>query len=204
MAYRMQTSVPDVMDLGTEPASVLDMYGPDVRTPGTFAANCLLARRLAERDVRFIQLYHQGWDQHGNLPKDIRLMARSVDQASAALVTDLEQRGLLDDTLVVWGGEFGRTNYSQGKLTRENYGRDHHPRSFTLWMAGGGVKAGLTYGETDEFGYNVARDPVHVHDFQATLLYLLGVQHDQFTFKHQGRRYRLTDVHGHVVKDLLA
>ena len=204
MAYRMQTSVPEVMDLGSESQAVLDMYGPDVRTPGTYAANCLLARRLAERDVRFIQLYHQGWDQHGNLPKDIEIMTRSVDQASAALVKDLEQRGLLEDTLVIWGGEFGRTNYSQGKLTQDNYGRDHHPRSFTIWMAGGGVKAGLTYGETDEFGYNVVRDPVHVHDFQATLMHLLGIDHERLTFKHQGRRYRLTDVSGHVVKALLA
>ena len=204
MAYRMQTSVPEVMDLSTEPDSVLDMYGPEVKTPGTFAANCLLARRLAERDVRFIQLYHQGWDQHGNLPKDIRIMTKSVDQPSAALVKDLEQRGMLEDTLVIWGGEFGRTNYSQGKLTKDNYGRDHHPRSFTIWMAGGGVRGGLTYGETDEFGYSVVRDPVHVHDFQATLLHLLGIEHERFTFKHQGRRYRLTDVHGHVVKALLA
>ncbi len=204
MAYRMQTSVPEVMDLSNEPASVLEMYGPDVRTPGTYAANCLLARRLAERDVRFIQLYLQGWDQHGNLPKDIQIMTRSVDQASAALVRDLEQRGLLEDTLVIWGGEFGRTNYSQGKLTHDNYGRDHHPRSFTIWMAGGGVKGGITHGETDEFGYNVVRDPVHVHDFQATLLHLLGVDHERLTFKHQGRRYRLTDVEGHVVKAILA
>ena len=204
MAYRMQTSVPEVMDFSNEPQSVLDMYGPEVKTPGSYAANCLLARRLAERDVRFIQVYHQGWDQHGNLPKDIRIMTKSVDQPSAALVKDLEQRGLLEDTLVIWGGEFGRTNYSQGKLTKENYGRDHHPRSFTVWMAGGGIKSGLTYGETDEFGYNVVRDPVHVHDFQATLLHLLGIEHEQFTFKHQGRRYRLTDVHGHVVKALLA
>ncbi|HEY8550368.1 MAG TPA: DUF1501 domain-containing protein [Vicinamibacterales bacterium] len=204
MAYRMQTAVPDVMDLSDEPDSIIDMYGPDARTPGTFAANCLLARRLAERNVRFIQLYHQGWDQHGNLPSDIRTMARSVDQPSAALVMDLKQRGLLEDTLVIWGGEFGRTNYSQGKLERDNYGRDHHPRCFTIWMAGGGVKRGLVYGETDEFGYNIVRDPVHVHDFQATLLHLLGIDHERLVFKHQGRRYRLTDVHGRVVKDLLA
>jgi len=204
MAYRMQTSVPEVMDFSDEPQHVIDMYGPDVRKPGTYAANCLLARRLAERDVRFIQLYHQGWDQHGTLPKDIRVMAQSVDQASAALVKDLDQRGLLEDTLVIWGGEFGRTNYSQGKLTKDDYGRDHHPRAFTVWMAGGGIKPGITYGETDEFGYNVVRDAVHVHDFQATLMYLLGVDHEQLTFKHQGRRYRLTDVEGHVVKALLA
>jgi hypothetical protein len=204
MAYRMQTAAPEAMDLTTEPDSVVEMYGPDARTPGTYAANCLLARRLAERNVRFIQLYHQGWDQHGNLPADIRTMARSVDQASAALVLDLKQRGLLDDTLVVWGGEFGRTNYSQGKLEKTNYGRDHHPRCFSIWMAGGGVRKGVVYGDTDEFGYNVVRDPVHVHDFQATLLQLLGVDHERLVFKDQGRRYRLTDVHGRVVKALLA
>jgi hypothetical protein len=204
MAYRMQASVPDAMDLSDEPAEIVDMYGPDARRPGTYAANCLLARRLAERNVRFIQLYHQGWDQHGDLPPDIQVMTRSVDQASAALVLDLKQRGLLDDTLVIWGGEFGRTNYSQGKLTKDNYGRDHHPRCFTIWMAGGGVKKGIVYGETDELGYNVARDPVHVHDFQATLLHLLGIDHERLLFKHQGRRYRLTDVHGRVVKGLLA
>jgi hypothetical protein len=204
MAYRMQTAVPDAMDLSTEPDAVFDLYGEEARKPGTYAANCLLARRLAERDVRFIQLYHQGWDQHGNLPKDIQIMTRSVDQASAALVVDLERRGLLEDTLVIWGGEFGRTNYSQGKLEKDNYGRDHHPRCFSIWMAGGGVKRGFTYGETDELGYNVVRDPVHVHDFQATLLHLLGVDHERLLFKHQGRRYRLTDVHGRVVTDLLA
>jgi hypothetical protein len=204
MAYRMQTAVPEAMDLSTEPDSVIDMYGPEARTPGTYAANCLLARRLAERNVRFIQLYHQGWDQHGNLPADIQTMTRSVDQPSAALVMDLKQRGLLDDTLVIWGGEFGRTNYSQGKLERANYGRDHHPRCFSIWMAGAGVRKGLVYGETDEFGYNIARNPVHVHDFQATLMHLLGVDHERLVFRHQGRRYRLTDVHGTVVKDLLA
>ncbi len=204
MAYRMQTAVPEAMDLEGEPDHIVDMYGPEARVPGTYAANCLLARRLAERNVRFIQLYHQGWDQHGNLPPDIQVMTKSVDQPSAALVMDLKQRGLLDDTLVIWGGEFGRTNYSQGKLTKDNYGRDHHPRCFTIWMAGGGVRRGLLYGETDEFGYNIASDPVHVHDFQATLLHLLGVDHERLIFKHQGRRYRLTDVHGHVVKDLLA
>jgi uncharacterized protein (DUF1501 family) len=192
------------MTVADEPDHVFDLYGPEARIPGTYAANCLLARRLAERDVRFIQLYHQGWDQHGNLPKDIRIMTESVDQASAALVMDLKQRGLLEDTLVIWGGEFGRTNYSQGKLTKDNYGRDHHPRSFTIWMAGGGVKRGHIYGDTDEFGYNISRDPVHVHDFQATLLHLLGVDHERLTFRHQGRRYRLTDVHGHLVPGLLA
>jgi uncharacterized protein (DUF1501 family) len=204
MAYRMQTAVPEAMDLSSEPDAAIDMYGPEARKPGTYAANCLLARRLAERNVRFIQLYHQGWDQHGNLPADIQIMTKSVDQASAALVMDLKQRGLLDDTLVIWGGEFGRTNYSQGKLERENYGRDHHPRCFSIWMAGAGVKKGLVYGETDEFGYNIARNPVHVHDFQATLMHLLGVDHERLVFRHQGRRYRLTDVHGTVVKDLLA
>jgi hypothetical protein len=204
MAYRMQASVPEVMNLADEPDHIVDLYGPDARKPGTYAANCLLARRLAERDVRFIQLYHQGWDQHGNLPADIQTMTKSVDQASAALVLDLKQRGLLDDTLVIWGGEFGRTNYSQGKLTKDDYGRDHHPRCFTIWMAGGGVKAGYVHGETDEFGYNVARDGLHVHDFQATLLYLLGIDHEALIFKHQGRRYRLTDVHGRVEERLLA
>ena len=204
MAYRMQASVPDTMDIGNEPDYIYDMYGEEARKPGTFAANCLLARRLIEKDVKFVQLYHQGWDQHGNLPKDIKLMSKSVDQPSAALVMDLKQRGLLDDTLVIWGGEFGRTNYSQGKLTKENYGRDHHPRCFSIWMAGGGIKPGMSYGETDEFGYNIVRNPVHVHDFQATLMHLLGVDHERLTFKHQGRRFRLTDVHGTVVKDILA
>ncbi len=204
MAYRMQTSVPDAMDLSEEPDEVFDLYGPDSRKPGTYAANCLLARRLAERDVKFIQLYHLGWDQHSDLPRDISLQSRDTDQASAALIKDLKRRGLLEDTLVVWGGEFGRTNYSQGTLTEDNYGRDHHPRCFTIWMAGGGIKSGITYGETDEFSYNIVKDPVHVHDFQATMLYLLGIDHEKFTFKHQGRRYRLTDVSGHVVKDIIA
>ena len=203
MAYRMQSSVPETMDISSEPDYIYDMYGPDSRKPGTFAANCLLARRLAEKDVKFIQLYHQGWDQHGNLPRDIKVMSKSVDQAGAALVMDLKQRGMLEDTLVVWGGEFGRTNYSQGKLTVDNYGRDHHPRCFTMWMAGGGIKKGYTHGETCEFGYNIVKDPVHVHDFQATMLHLLGVDHEKLIFKHQGRRFRLTDVSGHVVKELL-
>ncbi|WP_339718138.1 DUF1501 domain-containing protein, partial [Cyclobacterium amurskyense] len=204
MAYRMQSSVPDTMNISNEPDYIYDMYGPDSRKPGTFAANCLLARRLAEKDVKFIQLYHQGWDQHGNLPRDIKIMSKSVDQAGAALVMDLKQRGLLEDTLVVWGGEFGRTNYSQGKLTLDNYGRDHHPRCFTMWMAGGGVKKGYTHGETCEFGYNIVKNPVHVHDFQATLLHLLGVDHEKLIFKHQGRRFRLTDVSGHVVHDIIS
>ena len=204
MAYRMQMSVPEVTDVSNEPESTFELYGEDSRDPGTYAANCLLARRLIEKDVKFVQLYHQGWDQHGNLPKGIKSQAEKTDQASAALVMDLKQRGLLDDTLVIWGGEFGRTNYSQGKLTADNYGRDHHPRCFTMWMAGAGVKPGFHYGQTDEFGYNVTEDPVHVHDFQATLLHILGIDHKRLTYKHQGRRYRLTDVHGHVVKDILA
>ncbi len=204
MAYRMQASVPETLDIAHEPDYVFDMYGPESRQPGTFAANCLLARKLAEKDVRFIQLYHQGWDQHFSLPKEISKMAKSVDQASAALIKDLKQRGLLDDTLVIWGGEFGRTNYSQGKLTKTDYGRDHHPRCFTVWLAGGGIKKGFTYGQTDEFSYNVVKDPVHVHDLQATILHLLGLDHEKLTFKFQGRRYRLTDVAGKVVKPILA
>jgi hypothetical protein len=204
MAYRMQTSVPETMSTGDEPDSIFDLYGEKARVPGTYAANCLLARRLIERDVKFVQLYHQGWDQHGNLPKDLSTLASDVDQPSAALVMDLKQRGLLEDTLVIWGGEFGRTNYSQGKLTIDNYGRDHHPRCFTIWMAGAGVKPGIAYGQTDEFGYNIVENPVHVHDFQATLLHLLGVDHERLTFKHQGRRYRLTDVHGELVPGILA
>jgi hypothetical protein len=219
MAYRMQTSVPDVTDVSKEPEHVLKLYGPDVKTPGTFASNCLLARRLAERGVRFIQLYHQGWDQHGDLPRQIRVQARETDQPSAGLLRDLKQRGLLDDTLVIWGGEFGRTSYSQGKLTKDDYGRDHHPRCFTVWLAGGGVKRGFTYGQTDAYGYNVADaegnaispdkhaftpGTMHVHDLQATVLHLLGIDHERLTYKFQGRRFRLTDVHGHVVKDVLA
>jgi len=204
MAYRMQTAVPETLDISKEPDYIFDMYGPESRKPGTFAANCLLARKLAEKDVRFIQLYHQGWDQHGNLPSELQVMAKSVDQASAALIKDLKQRGLMDDTLVIWGGEFGRTNYSQGKLTRENYGRDHHPRCFTIWLAGGGIKKGFSYGETDEFSYNIVKNPVHVHDLQATILHLLGIDHERLNFKFQGRRYRLTDVAGKVVKPVLA
>ena len=204
MAYRMQTSVPEVTDLSDEPESTFELYGEDARVPGTYAANCLLARRLAERDVRFVQLYHMGWDQHTDLPRDIALQCADTDRASAALVTDLKQRGMLDDTLVIWGGEFGRTNYSQGQLTEVNYGRDHHPRCFSIWMAGGGVKPGTVYGATDEFGYNITENPVHVHDFQATVLHLMGIEHERLTFRHQGRRYRLTDVHGSVVNDILA
>jgi arylsulfatase A-like enzyme len=204
MAYRMQTSVPEVADVSDEPDHIFEMYGPDSRQPGTFAANCLLARRLAERNVQFVQLFHQGWDQHGNLPNAIRQQCKETDQASAALVKDLKQRGMLDDTLVVWGGEFGRTNYSQGKLTPTNYGRDHHPRSFTMWLAGGGIRPATVYGETDPYGYNIVEDPVHVHDLHATMLYLLGIDHERLTYKHQGRRYRLTDVHGNVIRPLLA
>jgi hypothetical protein len=219
MAFRMQTSVPDVTDFSREPSRVLDLYGPDVRRPGTFAANCLLARRLAERGVRFIQLYHQGWDQHGDLPRAIRVQARETDQPAAALLRDLDQRGLLDSTLVIWGGEFGRTSYSQGKLTAGNYGRDHHPRCFTVWLAGAGVKAGMTYGQTDAYGYNIADEKgepiqpekdrftpgaVHVHDLQATILHCLGIDHTRLTFAFQGRHFRLTDVHGHVVKAVVA
>ena len=204
MAYRMQTSVPETMDLSDEPEETFELYGPDSRRPGTYAANCILARRLAEKGVRFVQLYHMGWDQHSNLPHDIRLQAKDTDQASAALITDLKRRGLLEDTLVIWGGEFGRTIYSQGQLTADNYGRDHHPRCFTVWAAGGGLKPGISYGETDEFSYNIAADPVHVHDFHATILHQLGIDHEQLTFKHQGRYYRLTDVHGKVVDGILA
>ncbi len=219
MAFRMQSSVPDVTDISGEPQHILNLYGPDAATPGTFAYNCLLARRLAERGVRFIQLYHQGWDQHGNLPAAIRVQARETDQPSAGLVKDLQQRGLLDDTLVIWGGEFGRTSYSQGKLTANDYGRDHHPRCFTIWLAGGGARPGFTYGQTDAYGYNIADDggnpinpdkhhftagAVHVHDLQATILHLMGLEHTRLTFKFQGRRHRLTDVHGHVVSDLVS
>ncbi len=204
MAYRMQMSVPEVVDLSSEPDYIYDLYGPDARIPGTYAYNCLLARRLAEQDVRFVQLYHMGWDHHGGLPGGIKRQSKQTDQPTAALITDLKQRGLLDDTLVIWGGEFGRTSFSQGRLTASNYGRDHHPGCYTMWMAGGGVKSGLVYGETDELGYNVARDGVHVHDFQATLLHLMGIDHEQLTYRYQGRRFRLTDVHGHVMYDLLS
>ena len=203
LAYRMQTSVPELTDFGKEPQHVLDLYGPDARKPGTFAANCLLARRLAERGVRFIQLFHRGWDQHAKLPSQIAGQCRDTDQPSAALIEDLRQRGLLKDTLVVWGGEFGRTVYCQGRLTADDYGRDHHPRCFTVWLAGGGIRGGITHGETDDFSYNIVRDPVHVHDLHATLLHCLGIDHTRLTFKFQGRNHRLTDVHGNVVKPLL-
>ncbi len=204
MAYKMQTSVPELTDFSKEPQHTFDLYGPDARKPGSYAANCLLARRLAERNVRFIQIYKRGWDQHNDLPRDLRLQCESVDQPSAALVQDLKQRGLLDDTLVVWGGEFGRTVYCQGKLTEANYGRDHHPRCFTMWMAGGGIKPGVTFGETDDYCYNVVKDPVHVHDIQATILHCLGVDHKKLTYKFQGRHFRLTDVAGNPVSAILA
>ncbi|MFZ4260438.1 DUF1501 domain-containing protein [Sphingobacterium sp. HJSM2_6] len=204
MAYRMQTSVPEVTDLTKEPDHIIKMYGPECLVPGTYAANCLLARKLSENGVRFVQLYHQGWDQHDGLPSQMSMQAKDVDQASAALITDLKQRGLLDETLVIWGGEFGRTNFCQGGLTVDNYGRDHHPRSFSIWMAGGGIKPGIVYGETDELGYNIVKDPVHIHDFHATILHTLGVDHEKLTYKHLGRRYRLTDVAGNVVKGILA
>ena len=204
MAFRMQQSVPEVTDLAEEPQHVLDLYGEDVNKPGSYAANCLLARRMAERGVRFIQLYHQGWDHHGNIPGGMKDMTKKTDQGSAALITDLKQRGMLEDTLVIWGGEFGRTNYSQGQLTADNYGRDHHPRCFTMWMAGGGVKPGFSYGATDELGYNIAENGVHVHDFHATMLHLLGIDHERLTYDFQGRAFRLTDVFGNVVKDVIA
>ena len=204
MAYKMQSSVPELTDLSKEPAHTFDLYGPDSRKPGTFAANCLLARRMAERGVRFIQLFHRGWDQHNELPKQIQGQARDTDQASAALVQDLKERGLLQDTLVVWGGEFGRTVYCQGKLTADNYGRDHHPRCFTMWLAGGGIKPGVSLGETDDYCYNIVKDPVHVHDLHATILRTLGIDHTKLTYKFQGRNFRLTDVSGNVVKSILA
>jgi hypothetical protein len=203
LAYRMQTAVPEVTDVSKEPEDIIKMYGPDCLIPGTYAANCLLARKLSENGVRFVQLYHQGWDGHNNLPFEIKGQCMDTDQASAALITDLKQRGLLDETLVIWGGEFGRTNYCQGKLAKDNYGRDHHPRCFTIWMAGGGVKPGV-YGETDDFGYNIVKDPVHVHDFHATALNLMGIDHEKLTYKFLGRRYRLTDVAGKVVKGIIA
>ena len=204
MAYRMQASVPELTDLSKESEKTLARYGPDARKPGTYAANCILARRLAERGVRFIQLFHRGWDQHNNCPKQVRNQCRDTDQPTAALLQDLEERGMLNDTLVVWGGEFGRTVYSQGVLTADNYGRDHHPRCFTIWLAGGGIKPGMTIGETDDFSYNITRDPVAVHDVNATILHLLGLDHKRLTYKYQGRNFRLTDVHGEVLQKILA
>jgi hypothetical protein len=204
MGFRMQTSIPEVTDLTRESDATFELYGEDARKPGTFAANCLMARRLAEQGVQFIQLYHQGWDHHGGIPGGIKRQCKETDQASAALITDLKQRGMLDDTLVIWGGEFGRTNYCQGKFNPANFGRDHHPRCFSMWMAGGGVKGGYTHGQTDDYCYNVVEDGVHIHDFHATLLHLLGIDHEQLTYQYQGRHFRLTDVHGHIVKDILA
>jgi hypothetical protein len=204
MAYRMQTAVPEIMDVSKESDDIVKLYGPECLVPGTYAANCLLARKLSENGVRFVQLYHQGWDQHGNLPDEMRSQALDVDQASAALITDLKQRGLLDETLVIWGGEFGRTNFCQGAMKPDNYGRDHHPRCFSIWMAGGGIKPGIVYGETDEFGYNIVKNPVHVHDFQATVLHQMGLNHELLSYRYQGRRFRLTDVAGDVVHDLIA
>ncbi len=205
MAFRMQASVPDLTDLSSEPQYILDMYGPDVKTPGTFAYNCLLARRMAERGVRFSQIFHRGWDQHGNLTGDLPLQCRDVDQPSRALVQDLKMRGMLDDTLVVWGGEFGRTIYCQGRLSKENYGRDHHPRCFSVWLAGAGVKGGTVHGETDDFSYNIVDKPVHIRDLNATILHLLGVNHERLSVKHQGLDVRLTGVEkAHIVKDILS
>jgi hypothetical protein len=204
MSYRMQSAVPELTDLSKESDNTIKLYGPDCLVPGTYAANCLLARKLSESGVRFVQLYHQGWDTHGNLASDMRMQAEDVDRASAGLIKDLKQRGLLDETLVIWGGEFGRTNYCQGKIDTENYGRDHHPKCFSIWMAGGGIKPGTVYGETDEFGYNITKDPVSVNDFHATVLHLMGINHEQLTYKHLGRRYRLTDVAGNLVKGIIS
>jgi hypothetical protein len=204
MAFRMQTSVPELVNISSEPKSVLDIYGPDATEPGTYASNCLLARRLAERGVRFTQVFLRGWDQHNNLPKQLPDMCKAMDQPTAALIKDLKQRGMLDDTLVIWGGEFGRTVYSQGALTKDNHGRDHHPRNFCMWMAGGGVKPGMVYGETDDFSYNVTLNPVHIHDLNATILHCLGIDHERLTYRFQGRDFRITDVHGNVVKEILA
>ncbi|MFO0875364.1 MAG: DUF1501 domain-containing protein [Phycisphaerales bacterium] len=203
MAYRMQMSVPDLTDFSSEDAETLEMYGPDVRKPGSFAANCLLARRLSERGVRFVQLFMRGWDAHNNLPAEIRAQSKAVDQPQAALIKDLERRGLLDETLVLWAGEFGRTVYSQGTLTHENYGRDHHPRCFTLWLAGGGIRPGISHGRTDDYSYNILEDPTDVHDLHATMLHLLGIDHEKLTFRHQGRDFRLTDVSGRVVREII-
>ena len=204
MAFRMQASVPDLLDISNEPKHILEAYGPDVSRPGSYAANCLLARRLAERDVRFVQLFHMGWDHHGGLPAAIKGQCNDTDQATTALINDLDERGLLEDTLIVWGGEFGRTIYSQGNITEANYGRDHHPRCFTVLMAGAGVKTGVTHGETDDYCYNIVRDPVHVHDLNATIMHLLGINHERLTFKYQGRDFRLTDIHGKLVDPVLA
>jgi uncharacterized protein (DUF1501 family) len=205
MAFRMQTSVPELTDLSGEPQSIWDMYGPKAKEPGTYAYNCLMARRLAERGVRFTQIFHRGWDTHGDLPNRMKILCEDIDRPTAALIADLKQRGLLDDTLVVWGGEFGRTVYSQGGLSQTNYGRDHHPRCFSMWMAGGGVKRGATYGETDDFSYNIVKDPMHIRDLNATILHLLGVDHERLSFKFQGLDQRLTGVEpAKVVREILA
>jgi hypothetical protein len=218
MAYRMQTSVPELMDIKSEPQEVFDLYGEEAKTPGTFAANCLLARRMAQRGVRFIQIFHRGWDQHGDLANQLPIQCKDVDQASAALVKDLKRLGMLDETLVIWGGEFGRTVYSQGQLSRTNYGRDHHPRSFTRWMAGGGVQPGIVFGRTDDYGYNIVDNDgkplnptldtytpgtMHIHDMNATIMHQMGIDHTKLTYRYQGRDFRLTDVHGHIVKEVL-
>jgi hypothetical protein len=204
MAYRMQMSVPELMELKSEPEHVLKLYGDDVSKPGSFARNCLLARRLAERGVRFIQLYHRDWDLHSGIDTRLPILCKDVDQPSAGLIRDLKQRGMLDDTLVIWGGEFGRTSYAQGSAHREHYGRDHHGKAFSIWMAGGGIKGGIVHGSTDDFGFNVAQNPVHIHDLQATILHTLGLDHTKLTYRFQGRQFRLTDVHGHVVKAILS
>ena len=204
MAFRIQTSVPEVMDISDEPDEVFDLYGASSRDSGTYAANCILARKLLEKDVKFVQLYHQGWDHHGSLPENMKSQCKVIDQPTAAFIKDLKRRGLLEDTLVIWGGEFGRTVYSQGILTPDNYGRDHHGRCFSVWLAGGGVQGGLTWGETDDFSYNVVKDPVGIHDLNATVLHLLGLDHTRLTYRFQGRDYRLTDVEGEVQRGLLA
>ncbi len=204
MAYRMQTSVPELADLSDEPQGTFELYGEDAKTPGTYAYNALMARRMSERGVRFVQLFHRGWDMHKGLPTQLRQRGKETDQATAGLIKDLRQRGLLDETLVIWGGEFGRTVYCQGDLKPNNYGRDHHPRCFTIWMAGGGIRPGMTYGATDDYGYSVVENPMSVHDLHATILHLLGVDHERLTFKFQGRHYRLTDVHGQVIREILS
>ena len=203
LAFRMQASVPELADLSSESAATFELYGPDAKKPGSYGANCLLARRLLERGVRFVQLYHRGWDQHGSLPTNIPKQCQDVDQPQAALIADLKQRGMLDDTLIIWGGEFGRTVYGQGGL-QDDYGRDHHGRCFSMWLAGGGIKPGVVHGETDDYGYNIVHKPVHIHDLNATILHCLGFDHERLTFRFQGRDYRLTDVHGRLVKDILA
>lgn len=204
LGFRMQSAIPEIADMSDEPESVFQEYGPDAKNPGSFASNCIMARRLVEKGVQFVQLYHQGWDQHGSLPKGIKQQCKETDQPSAALVNDLKRRGLLEDTLVIWGGEFGRTNYCQGRFNGKNFGRDHHPSCYTMWMAGGGIKPGMSYGVTDPFGYTSIENKVHLHDMQATILHQLGIDHERLTYRHQGRRYRLTDVHGHVVKGILS